>query len=51
MYALYDELIHKHRIHSEKLLLLLETSAHKLCEKFGYKYSKTIEYVKNQPNF
>ena len=29
-----------------KHLLLLEIRAHEICEKFVYKHSETIEYVK-----
>ena len=34
-----------------KHLLLFETCAHEICEKFVYKHSETIENVKNQPTF
>ena len=34
-----------------KRLLLFEICAREICEKFVYKYSKKIEYVKNQPTF
>ena len=30
-------------------LLLFETCAREIFEKFVYKHSKTIEYVKNKP--
>ena len=31
--------------------LLFEIYARKICEKFVYKHSETIEYVTNQPTF
>ena len=34
-----------------KHLLLFEICAGEICEKFVYKHSETIEYVKNQPTF
>ena len=34
-----------------KHLLLFEISARGIFEKFVYKHSETIKYVKNQPNF
>ena len=34
-----------------KYLLLFEIYARKICEKFVYKHSETIEYVKNLPAF
>ena len=34
-----------------KHLLLFEMCARKICEKFVYKQSETIEYGKNWPNF
>ena len=30
-----------------KHILLFENCAHEICEKFVYKHSETIEYVKN----
>ena len=30
-----------------KHILLFEICAHEICEKFVYKHSETIEYVKN----
>ena len=32
-------------------ILLFEICAREICEKFVYKHSKTIKYVKNQPTF
>ena len=32
-----------------KHLILFEIMARKVCEKFVYKHSETIEYVKNEP--
>ena len=34
-----------------KNLLLFEICAREICEKFVYKHSETIEYIKNQPTF
>ena len=34
-----------------KHLLLFEICTGEICEKFVYKHSETIEYVKNQPTF
>ena len=34
-----------------KHLLLFEVCAHDMYEKFVYKHSETIEYVKNYPTF
>ena len=34
-----------------KHLLLFEICTHEICEKFVYKHSETIEYVKNLPTF
>ena len=34
-----------------KHLLLFEICAREVCEKFVYKHSETIEYVKNLPTF
>ena len=34
-----------------KHLLFLEIYARERCEKFVYKHSETIEYVKNKPTF
>ena len=34
-----------------KHLLLSEVCAHDMYEKFVYKHSETIEYVKNYPTF
>ena len=32
-------------------LLLFEICAREMCEKFIYKHSETIKYVKNEPTF
>ena len=34
-----------------KYLLLFEICPREICEKFVYKHSETIEYVKNYPTF
>ena len=34
-----------------KRFLNFEICAREICEKFVYKYSETIEYVKNEPTF
>ena len=34
-----------------KYLLLFEICAREKCEKFAYKHSETIEFVKNYPTF
>ena len=34
-----------------KYLLLFEIFARDICEKFVYKHSETIEYLKNLPTF